>query len=637
MKFLNGLPRLLGAASLIILLLIGAPINPARAEQYAANEVIVAYQPQKASSVRQLAQRLGWQVKREMPALKAGVLRVPLGMSPKEAVRDLARQADVRFAEPNYKRFSLEAFAAPNDPGFNDLDSHYGTWYQWDLHRIQAWEGWSIWPGLYYTAATKPLDAVKVAVIDTGVDPEHPDFINDGGVSSDAADGGQIDYDDSANLITGYYGSYPGFDDGYGHGTHVAGVIAASANNGFSVSMGGGGIAGIGYNAQIMALKVLDESGSGTVQDVVNAIIYAADHGARVINLSLGSEDYSRLEQEAVNYAWGKGALVVAAAGNSADATPLYPAGDDRVLAVAATGYDDALAYYSSYGPAVGIAAPGGDVSQGPGIWSSVSGSYEYWQGTSMATPHVAGLAALYIGYRQARDGSYPTPLEVYQAMQRGADDIGSGGNGGWNRYSGYGRINVFATMAELNNREATVGGLTGQICYQDIPRSGLTITATALAGGNKYTAVSRTEGCYRLSNLPAGVYTVTSSISGLTATAANVTVTAGCDAPGVDLDLAVPPDPTGSIVGAVTDQLTGLPVAAALTLRSKNLSKTKRVALVVTSDPETGTFDFGELPVARYTLQAVATGYRNKKIGNITVTADQTTTVDFILKPRKK
>jgi thermitase len=635
MKILGGRSRLFIPLAALVLLLWGVLAAPAQAAPYAANEVLVGYQPKKAGSAKQLAQRLGWQVKQEVPALQAGVLKVPVGMTLKEALEQAAKQSGVRFAEPNYRRFSL-ALAAPNDPGYTDIDSHYGTWYQWDLHKINALEGWTLWPGLYYTSATKPLEAVKVAVIDTGVDPDHPDFINDGGTSSDAAAGGQINYDDSANLITGYSGPYPGFNDGYGHGTHVAGVIAASANNGLSLPMGGGGIAGIAYNAQIMALKVLDESGSGTVQDVVNAIIYAADHGARVINLSLGSEDFSRLEQEAVNYAWEKGALVVAAAGNSGDATPLYPAGDDKVLAVAATGVNDDAAYYSSYGPAVGIAAPGGDMWAGPGIWSTLPDGYEYWQGTSMATPHVAGLAALYIGYRQALDGSYQSPLEVYQAIQRGADDIGGSSHGGWNQDFGYGRINVYATMAGLNNRNATVGGICGQVNYQDIPRSGLTVTATALAGGNSYTTVSRINGCYRLANLPAGVYTVGSTASGLTGTATNVTVTAGCDVLGIDLDLAVPPDPTGSIVGVVTDQFTGQPVTAALSLHSNNLPKIERVALAVISNPVTGAFDFGELPVARYTIKAEAEGYRKKKIGYIIVTADGTTTVAIALRPRK-
>jgi thermitase len=618
----------------LALMLLGSSSGPALAGPYAPNEVLVGYQSKKAGSGRQLAQRLGWKLEQEVPALGAGVLIIPVGMSPKEAIKNLAEQPEVLFAEPNYRRFSLALIAPPNDPGFNNEEAHSATWFQWDLHRINALEGWSIWPGLYYTAATKPQDGVKVAVIDTGVDPTHPDFVNDGGVSSDAADGGQIDYADSANLITGYSGPYPGFDDGYGHGTHVGGVIAASANNGASLTLAGGGMAGIAYNAQIMALKVLDESGSGTVQDVVTAIIYAADHGAKVINLSLGSNEYSRLEQAAVNYAWGKGAIIVAAAGNSASSSPLYPAGDDRVLGVSATGYEDALAYYSNYGPTVGIAAPGGDSLQGPEIWSSVPGSYEYWQGTSMATPHVAGLAALYIGYKRDIAGTDPTPLQVYQAIQRGADDVGGGA--GWRADFGYGRINAFATMAELNNRSAAAGGITGQVSYNTAPQSGLRLTATG--GSGSYTTTSRTDGCYRLANLPAGVYSLTVTGGGLTATATNVTVTAGCDVPGVDLDLAAPALPApGAIAGAITDQLTGVPVAATITLRSNNLPRASRVLLALTSDPETGVFIIENLPAARYTLQVAASGYRNKKMGGIRVTAGLTTTVNLVLKPRKR
>ena len=645
-------PLLLALCLLILWASLG--VSLAAGPGYSTTQILVALRPNSSGlTVTSLAQKMGLTVVRQKSSLGPAVLKLAKGEDPNTAVTTLKRISEVRYAELSYQRQALQFMAAPDDPGYNDFDyavpdPGLATYFQWDLYTIYALEGWSVWPGVYYTSTTKPTTAVKVAVIDTGIDRSHPDFINAGGSSTNALLGGQIDIADSANLITGYAGPYTSFDDGYGHGTHVAGTIAAAANSGLSYDMDGGGIAGVGYNGQIMALKVLDEFGSGSNWDVANAINYAADRGARVINLSLGSSGYSQVEQDAINYAWSRGALVVAAAGNSGtDAYPSYPAACDRVLAVSATNLYDLLASYSSWGDYVGIAAPGGDTDAAPtylGIWSTLPTYpvtlnnygfnlyYDYLDGTSMAAPHVAGLATLYIGYQRAATGSYPTPLQVYQAIQRGADNVGGAADGGWESYFGYGRINVFTTMAGINPRDSSIGCITGQVLYRSSPTASALVSATSILTSDVYQTYSRTtSGCYRLENLPAGSYNLTVYYSGRTQTLSNVLVNAGCDTPGTDFSLNPLPDP-GVIAGRVTDYYGGCPLKAYVWVRGTSPVPGTWAACGAT-DPSTGSYSISGLQPGTYSIQVSATWYRSQIRSGIAVTAGRTTWSNFGLR----
>jgi thermitase len=290
----------------------------------------------------------------------------------------------VEYAEPN---IVFHAMMTPNDTYFSD---------QWSLKKVQAPTAWDL---------GQSADSVEIAVIDTGVDNTHPDL--DGKVINGH------DYVDNDNDPM----------DLNGHGTHVAGVAAAVTNN-------QQGIAGMAPKAKIYAVRVLDENGEGTLDKVASGIVDAADHGAKVINLSLGSSQSAQTLKDAIDYAWNKGAVVVAAAGNDGTSAPTYPAYYNQVLAVAATDNNDHKADFSNYGKWVDVAAPGVDITS-----TYVGGGYKTMSGTSMAAPHVSGLAALL-----AAKGLDNT--QILGAIQSTAEDVtGTGSN--WE----YGRINALSAM----------------------------------------------------------------------------------------------------------------------------------------------------------------------------------------------
>lgn len=274
-----------------------------------------------------------------------------------EALRRSPLAQMTEHIEPNYQYSTL---LVPNDPD-------YGK--QWNMRSIRAEAAWDESTG----------QGVTVAVIDTGVS-RVPDLKD-------------------THFVAGYdfVNDRQAADDDNGHGTHVAGTIAQATNNGL-------GVAGIAFDASIMPLKVLSASGGGTVADIAEAIRFAADHKADVINMSLGGTGDSQVLKDAVEYAYRKGVVLIAAAGNANQNSASYPARYPHVIAVSASGPAGDKAPYSNFGAGVDIAAPGGAVSKespNGGILQNTinpqtgESIFVPLQGTSMAAPHVAGVAAL--------------------------------------------------------------------------------------------------------------------------------------------------------------------------------------------------------------------------------------------------
>jgi subtilisin family serine protease len=298
-----------------------------------------------------------------------------------DAVRRCQEDPKVEYAEPNYV---YRASAVPDDPRFGSL---------WALQNandadIDADEAWDTQTG---------SRDVLIAIIDTGVDYTHEDLAanmwRNPGESGEGRESNGVD-DDGNGFVDDVFGwDFVSDDndpiDDNAHGSHVAGTIAAVGDNGL-------GVAGVNWRASVMALKFLDRNGSGSTADAIDAIAYAVDNGAHILNNSWGGGGFSQALLEAIELARDRNALFVAAAGNEGrdnDAQPSYPASYDveNVLAVAASDRNDQLATFSNFGAtSVDLAAPG------VGILSTTPGSaYRSFDGTSMATPHVSGVAGL--------------------------------------------------------------------------------------------------------------------------------------------------------------------------------------------------------------------------------------------------
>jgi serine protease len=299
-----------------------------------------------------------------------------------ELIRMLNKLTDesiIEYAQPSYLYSIPEQFGKESG-GASSTNSNTGIgiskekpWIPNDPMYKEQWNFEDINTGLAWTK-TKGKDAV-VAVIDTGVSSKGEDL-------------------EQSRFVEGYNFVKNNKDatDDHGHGTHVAGTIAQTTNN-------GKGVAGVAPEARIMPLKVLNKNGFGNLADIAEAIKWSADHGANVINMSLGGGGRNQVMEDAVKYAQKKGVVVVAAAGNENRNKASYPAYYKGVVSVASYGPDGKRAFYSNYGDGVRISAPGGSDRAGKGhkgkILQETLTGYEWFQGTSMASPHVAGVAAL--------------------------------------------------------------------------------------------------------------------------------------------------------------------------------------------------------------------------------------------------
>jgi hypothetical protein len=331
---------------------------------------------------------------------------------------NLRNDPEIEFAERDY--LARAAFV-PNDP-------YLASGQEWHLAAIHAPEAWNI---------TRGTGNIVVAVLDSGVNAQHPDLAGQTLPGYDFVNNSDTPMDD------------------FGHGTAVTGTLVAAGNNGF-------GVVGVAFSARVLPVKVMDSSGLASYSAIAQGIDYAVDQGARVINISIVGTAPSAALQAAVDYAWSNNVVIVAAAGNSADSTPLYPAACDHVVGVSATEPDDSLAPFSSYGADVALSAPGDT------IWttrSDLTNPYGPWRGTSFASPIVAGVAALVASENPALSNT-----QIVSLLEQSADDLGLPG---WDPSFGYGRINAFSAVTAASTE-------AGALPPQSVPAPAWTLSSPA-------------------------------------------------------------------------------------------------------------------------------------------------------------
>ncbi len=411
-------------------------------DEYVQGEFIVKFKPDVGKNeIAEINSKNGASIKRASPHFM--MMNVPQGRTVSQMVESYSRNPNVEYAEANY---IAHTHMTPNDPSYG-LQWHLDTSEDdLTLHGANG-GGINIEPAWDIATGT----GVIVAVIDTGV--AYEDYTettyNPAGKPRQVITYAQAPDLANTDFVAGYdfvnNDEHPNDDEG--HGTHVAGTIAQSTNNVI-------GVAGVAFDSSIMPIKVLDKSGSGTHDWIAYGIYYAADNGAQVISMSLGGTSPSSTLENALAYAHGKGVTIVCSAGNGgAGALPSYPAAyDDYCIAVGATRYDETVSYYSTTGDYVDIAAPGGDVTvdqneddYGDGVLQQTHNgidyttfSYYFYQGTSMAAPHVSGVAALLIS------NGVTGPDNIRDAMESTAEDKGLMG---WDSGYGYGIVDAYAAL----------------------------------------------------------------------------------------------------------------------------------------------------------------------------------------------
>ena len=386
------------------------------------------------------------------------ILKVPPATLPK-MLDALSHNPNVEFAQPDA---IVAPDFTPNDPYFTS---------QWHLAQIAA-------PAAWDTTVGSP--SVIVAILDTGVDGTHPDL--------------------APNLVPGWntYDNNSNSADVYGHGTEVAGTVAASGNNGI-------GVASVAFGCKLMPVRISDTSGLGYSSTVASGLTWAADHGARVANISYEFTGDSVVDS-AAQYFNSKGGVVTVSAGNYS--TVLTNADDPNVLTVSATDSNDAIAPWSNTGTPIDLAAPGVSI-----YTTTMGGGYSPASGTSFSAPVTAGVAALVISANPSL-----TSAQVQQVLKQSADDLGAPG---WDPVYGWGRVNAQKAVAAAINFGQVPGRtnqIWGRVLWAGQPVAGAIVSTPN--GTNTAQAISAADGTYVLRNLaPTTSYTVTCSKTDLTFT----------------------------------------------------------------------------------------------------------------------
>jgi subtilisin family serine protease len=404
--------------------------------RYAPDRVIVKFRP--TLSIQSIDTTIGaYQAKKikQIPILDIYLLEVPEYSTVEETAYTMSLNPDVEYVSPDYRTY-ITAVPPPSDSYFDiqycldnrgqeiGLSGVQGK-SRADIRALEAWE------------ETKGDGQVIIAVIDTGIDFDHPDLANTEGMEKISSDG--YDFVNEDNDPT----------DDNGHGTFVSGLAAAKSNN-------TEGIAGVSWNSKILPIKAVESDGGGYVSWLTEAVRYAADNGADVISMSLGfslgpNEEAPSLE-DALQYASSKGIVLVASAGNEGSSV-LYPAAyDDYCLAVAATDYNDDVPAWSNSGPEVDVGAPGVKLvslvpTWYPGLeWGDFTlPPYAFADGTSASAAVVSGFVALIKSLKP-----WLEPEQIMDIVRYSADDINSDTHPGQDDYIGFGRINMSLALVPI-------------------------------------------------------------------------------------------------------------------------------------------------------------------------------------------
>lgn len=419
-RFSVELQTIMAIAVAMVLVLSGSGFAQAdSSKKFVPGELLIQIKPGVAKGdVDKLIHAHGGVTAGEIENIIVRRIKVP-EHALEQVKKALSKNPNLNFVEEN---FIAEAGYIPDDERYPS---------QWHLPTIEAPGAWDL---------TTDVQGVPIAIIDSGVDPTHPDL--------------------AGNLIAGYnfVGNNTDTQDVLGHGTAVAGSAAAMTDNAI-------GVAGVAGDSPIMPLVVLNANDSATYYDIARAINYAADQGVRIMNISIGGTSYSSTLQNAINYAWDKGAVIIAAAHNYSTDTPYYPAACTNVVAVSATTSSDTLASFSNHGNWIDISAPGTYI-----LTTSRGGGYGSWNGTSFSSPITAGVAALILSANPSL-----TNVQVVDILTQSADDIGSTG---FDTYFGYGRVNAFQSALAALDAVPEVDTIDPSVAITS-PQDGATVNAS--------------------------------------------------------------------------------------------------------------------------------------------------------------
>ena len=362
---------------LLVVFLIFLNTSEIRASDYVPGEILVKYKPGiYSNNLQGELSKIGW-----------AKIKIARSKTTNQATIELKKDPDIIHVEPNYYG---EFLSEPNDPDYDQ---------QWYLPNIEAPDAWDISLG----------KDVIIALVDSGVDLDHEDLVDN--ILPDGWDFGNDDDDPN---------------DEYGHGTQVCGVIAAIQNNNL-------GISGIAPESKILPLKI-SESGVPIASAVAEAILYASDHGAKIINLSLQLGGDPQVVTDAVDYAVTNGILLVAAAGQDPRGPVRFPANLENVMAVSAADDTNGLWFNSNYGPEIELTAPGEDI-----YTTKLGGGHITSSGTSLSAPMVSAVAALIIASHPRFSGE-----QIRERLITNADDLG---DPEWDQYFGHGKVNALKSV----------------------------------------------------------------------------------------------------------------------------------------------------------------------------------------------